>query len=53
MKVVELFTRKMKDKDGNEFEEDWVAIKKASGRLIKQMNLESYLKFYLSSAMNR
>ena len=44
MKIAELFIRNLKDKDGNELEEDWVAIKKPSGRLVKQMSLENYLK---------
>ena len=44
MKIAELFTRNMKDKNGKAYEEDWVAIKKSNGRLIKQMSLESYLK---------
>jgi len=43
MRIAELFTRKYQDKEGNETEEDWVAIKKSNGRLIKQMSLESYL----------
>lgn len=43
MRIAELFTRKIKDKNGNESEEDWVAIKKSNGRLIKKMSLESYL----------
>ena len=44
MKIAELFIRNMKDKDGNESEEDWVAIRKPNGKLVKQMSLESYLK---------
>ena len=44
MEIAELFTRKMKDKSGNELEVDWVAIKKSSGKLVKQMSLEDYLK---------
>ena len=44
MKIAELFTRNMKDKNGRDYEEDWVAIKKSSGRLIKLMSLENYLK---------
>ena len=43
MKIAEVFTRKMKDKEGNVFEEDWVVIKKSSGKWIKLMSLENYL----------
>ena len=43
MKIAEVFTRKLKDKEGNVFEEDWVAIKKQSGKIIKLMSLENYL----------
>ncbi|MCK5396897.1 MAG: hypothetical protein KAJ33_01440 [Thermoplasmata archaeon] len=44
MEIAELFTRKMKDKNGKEYEEDWVAIKKPNGKLVKQMRFEDYLK---------
>ena len=44
MKIAEIFTRKMKDKEGNIFEEDWVAIKKQNGKMIRLMSLEDYLK---------
>ena len=43
MRLAEVFTRKMKDKEGNVFEEDWVVIKKRNGKLIKLMSLENYL----------